>query len=127
MIGCLSYLGLQKKYPDMKRPYKAPLGKVGCYVTFVCYIFMLFFADTAALLTAGIITVVCIVYWALYTRRHEKPIASIEEEIGELEEPTEEEKKKLDREYKIWRNATAVVTVIALGIYLIPVIVNAIK
>lgn len=26
MIGCLSYIGLKKKYPDMKRPYKAPLG-----------------------------------------------------------------------------------------------------
>ena len=28
MIGCLSYMGLKKKYPDMKRPYKAPLGAV---------------------------------------------------------------------------------------------------
>ena len=30
MIGCLAYLGLKKKYADMKRPYVAPLGKLGC-------------------------------------------------------------------------------------------------
>ena len=60
MIGCLSYLGLCKKYPDMNRPYKAPLGKIGCIFTIFIYCFMLFFADKVALLTAGIITVVCI-------------------------------------------------------------------
>ena len=124
MIGCMSYLGLKKKYPEMNRPYIAPLGKIGCYFTFVTYIFMLFFADKAALITAVVITVLCIVYWAVYTRKNKNTIPSIEEEIGVIEEPTREEKNKIDKEYKIWKFVTILVTVIALGIYLIPIFIH---
>ena len=120
MIGCLSYIGLKKKYPDMKRTYIAPFGKVGCYFTIVVYTFMLLFADRAALLTAFIITIICILYWALVARKNEGVIVSIEEEIGIIEEPSEKEKKRLDKEYKVWKTATIIVTIIALGIYIVP-------
>ena len=105
----------------MNRPYKAPLGKLGCYVTTVLYILMLIFADRLALVTAGVISALCVLYWAVLARKREGEIPSIEEEIGVIEEPTEEEKKKLDKEYSIWKVATIVVTVVALGIYLIPI------
>ena len=60
----LSFIyGLKKKYPDMKRPYKAPLGVVGCIFTIVVYCFMLIFADKAALITSGIITVLCVIFY----------------------------------------------------------------
>lgn len=124
IIGCMSYLGLKKKYPDMNRPYIAPLGKIGCYVTFFTYIFMLLFADKSALITAVVITVLCIVYWAVFTRKNENVIPSIEEEIGVIEEPTREEKNKIDKEYKIWKLSTILVTVIAVGIYLIPIFIH---
>ena len=61
-------------------------------------------------------------YWALFTRKHENKIPSIEEEIGILEEPSPQEKAKMDREYRIWKAGTILVTVIALGIYIIPVL-----
>ncbi|MGM9614582.1 MAG: APC family permease [Oscillospiraceae bacterium] len=122
MIGCLSYLGLRKKFPDLKRPYKAPLGKLGCWVTIVLYCFMLIFADKSALLTAGIITVLCLVFYVIFTKKHAPEMLSIEEEIGVIEEPSAEEKAKMDKEYRIWKTATIVVTVIALGIYLIPML-----
>ena len=123
MIGCLAYLGLKKKYPDMKRPYKAPLGKLGCVVTIVLYCFMLIFADKTALITAGIISVICLIFYATFTRKHAPELLSIEMEIGEIEEPSPEEKKKMDREYTIWKIATIVVTTVALGIYLIPMVI----
>ena len=69
MIGCLSYMGLKKKYPDMKRPYKAPLGVVGCIFTIVVYCFMLISADKAALITSGIITVLCVIFYFAYSHR----------------------------------------------------------
>ncbi len=122
IIGCMSYLGLKKRYPDMNRPYVAPMGVVGCYVTFVTYIFMLFFADRIALATAGIISVLCIIYWAAVAKRNEKPLPPLEEEIGEMHIPTLEEKEKIDKEYNIWKIGTIVVTIIALGIYFIPMI-----
>ena len=122
MIGCLSYLGLKKIYPEMKRPYKAPLGKVGCIVTIVIYCFMLIFAERAALITAGIITVCCIVFYLLYSHNKEYSMPTIEEEIGIIEEPDFETKKKIDKEYFVWKCVTIVITIIALGIYIVPML-----
>ena len=47
---------------------------------------------------------------------------TLEEEIGEIDEPTAKEKMHIDREYKVWAWGTAVVTVVALAIYLIPIL-----
>lgn len=122
MIACLAYLGLKKRYPDMKRPYKAPGGSVGCYVTIVLYLFMLVFADRSALLTAGILSALAVLYWAVFTRRQNLKMPTIEEEVGVIEEPAPAEKRKLDRQYKIWKTGTIVATVVALGIYVIPMV-----
>ena len=120
MIGCLSYLGLCKKYPDMNRPYKAPLGKIGCIFTIFIYCFMLFFADKVALLTAGIITVVCIIFYYSYSHNRNYYMPTIQEEIGEIEEPDLKTKEKMDKEYKVWKIITVIATLTALGIYIIP-------
>jgi len=120
MIGCLAYLGLKKHYPDMKRPYKAPLGKLGCYVTIVLYTFMLIFADVTALITAVVLSVACVIFYYIYTIKHKNVIPSLEEEIGEVEEPTAKEIAAMDKEYAIWKWGTIIVTVISLAIYFIP-------
>ena len=93
------------------------LGSLGCWVTIVLYCFMLLFADRTALLT-----VVCIAFYYAFTKRHSAPILSMEEEIGDLEEPSVEEKTRMDREYAIWKYATIAVTLLALGIYFIPML-----
>lgn len=123
MIGCLAYLGLKKKYPDLKRPYKAPMGVFGSWFTIVVYAFMLCFADRMALITAAIIGVASLAYFFLYTRGHKDVMPTLEEEIGEIDEPTATEKLHIDKEYKIWAWGTAIVTVVALAIYLIPILV----
>lgn len=81
------------------------LGSLGCWVTIVLYCFMLLFADRTALLTAGVITVVCIAFYYAFTKRHSAPMLSMEE------------KTRMDREYAIWKYATIAVTLLALGIY----------
>lgn len=120
MIGCLSYMGLRRRHPELKRPYKAPYGVLGCYVTIVIYVFMLFFADQIALATAGVLSVVCIVFWYFYTQHKGDSIPAIEDEIGEVIEPTAEEKRIMDRDYNIWKWGTIIVTIISLAIYFIP-------
>ena len=125
IIGCLAYIDLKKKYPDMKRAYKAPAGTFGCWFTIIAYVFMLIFANRAALLTAAIIGVVSVVYAIAVAGKHQGEILSIEEEVGVLEEPTPEEKKKLDHEYNIWKYATIAVTIIAIAIYLVPLLIHA--
>lgn len=122
MIGCLSYIGLKKKLPDLRRPYKAPLGILGSVFTIIVYMFMLIFADTMALITSAIISVVCIVFYFAYSKNKSKKLVSVEEEIGVIEEPSENDKRKMDNEYKLWKYATIMVTIIALGIYIIPMI-----
>ena len=47
---------------------------------------------------------------------------SIEEEIGDIEEPDALTKEKMDREYNIWKIITIIVTIVALGIYIIPML-----
>lgn len=124
MIGCMAYLGLKKNYPDMKRPYLAPMGKLGCYFTIVVYLFMLLFADRMALLTAAVVSVVCILFYYLFTKKHLVELVSIEEEIGIIEEPSENELIKMNKAYRIWKIFTIVVTVVALAIYILPIIMN---
>lgn len=122
MIGCLAYMGLRRRYPKLHRPYKAPYGVIGCYVTIILYTFMLFYADKMALYTAAILSVVCAVFWYFYTKHKNTQLIPLEEEIGEIEEPSVEVKEKMDKEYKIWKWATIAVTIISLGIYLIPML-----
>lgn len=122
MIGCLSYIGLRKKYPNMNRPYKAPFGTIGCYVTIVIYSIMLVFADKVALFTAGVVTIICVIFYYVYSHNKEYHMQTIEEEIGEIEEPDMITKEKMDKEYWIWKVATIIVTIIALGIYVIPML-----
>ena len=85
---------------------------------------MLLFADRLALLTAAIISVVCLIFYYAFTRRQDYKMLSIEEEIGEIEEPTVEEKVRIDKEDVIWKWGTIIVTALALGIYLIPAVIG---
>lgn len=71
-----------------------------------------------------VVSVLCIIYYIAIARKKEFKILSIEEEIGEIDEPTEQEKAKIDKEYNIWKIGTSIVTIVALGIYLIPIIMN---
>lgn len=92
---------------------------------YICNLYMhVDFADRAALLTALVVSVLCIIYYIAIARKKEFKILSIEEEIGEIDEPTAEEKAKIDKEYNIWKIGTSIVTIVALGIYLIPIIMN---
>lgn len=122
MIGCLSYIGLRKKLPSMNRPYKAPLGIFGSIFTVIVYSFMLIFADITAIITATVISILCVFFYFIYSKKKSKELLPIEQEIGEIEEPDECTKKKLDKEYCIWKYVTIVITIVALGIYVIPMI-----
>lgn len=122
IIGCLSYIGLHKNYPNLKRPYVAPYGTIGAYVTIIIYIILIIYADNLALITAGILTIICLMFYFLYTKKHSGQNTALEKEIGVIEKPTSIEKKKIDREYVLWKTATIVAVVIALGMYIIPLV-----
>lgn len=124
MIGCLAYIGLKKKYPDLRRPYVTPFGEFGAYFTIVIYFIMLVYADHLALLTAGILTILCLIFYGLYTRQKSSDDIPLEKEVGLIEEPNDSEMNKINRQYCIWKWATIIATVIALSIYIVPVILG---
>lgn len=122
IIGCLAYLGLKQKRMDLVRPYKAPWGKFGCYFTIAAYIFMLCFADKVALLTAGVVSILCLLFYVVFTTRAENGILIVEQDKAAIKEPSTEEKHMLDHEYAIWKYATVAATLIALGVYVLPML-----
>lgn len=124
IIGCLAFIGLRKRQPNLKRPYKAPFGILGAWFTIIVYGFMLIFADQVALITAGIIGVLSITYAVTIGAKYKDEALSIEEEVGVIEEPTTQEKAELDHQYMLWKYITILVTIVALGIYIIPIIIN---
>ena len=122
MIGCVAYLGLRKRFLVLARPYVAPYGKAGAYVTIILYIFMLIFADRLALLTALIVTIASIAFYMAYTRNKSGIQVTLEKEVGYIDEPTEEIKHAMDKEYVIWKVVTIISVVIAMGIYILPIL-----
>lgn len=122
MIGCLSYIGLKKNEPDMERPYIAPFGKLGAVVTIILYSVLMVYVDRAALITGVIITIASVVYYLAFTKKKTTEIGSVENEIGEIEIPTKEEKLALDKEYRVWKIGTVIATVVAFGLYIIPMV-----
>lgn len=122
IIGCFAYLGLKKRYPNLHRPYVTPFGKFGAYFTIIVYILMLIYADNLALLTAGILTIMCLIFYVLYTKQQPSKDISLEEEIGKIEEPNDIELGEINKQYMIWKVVTIIATIIALGIYVVPVV-----
>ena len=84
---------------------------------------MLIYADKLALITAGILTVICLIFYFLYTKKENRVDVALQDEIGVIEEPDAIQKEKIDKQYLAWKWATIIVTIIALGMYLVPLIV----
>lgn len=124
MIGCLAYVGLKKREPNMERPYKAPAGVFGAWVTIIIYAVMMTQVDTSALITGVIITVCAILTYYLYTKQHADPIVPLSEEIGEVEIPSEGELAKINKEYGAWKLFAAIASAAAVLLYVLPFIIK---
>lgn len=124
IIGCFAFLGLRKKYPALIRPYKAPMGVFGAWFTIIVYIFMLIFADRVALATALIIGIISFIYALIINKKYPNNESDIYNDVIDLKEPDKDTKEKMDKEYTCWKYATISVTIIALVIYLVPIMIN---
>lgn len=124
VIGCFSYLGLKKKWPEIDRPYKAPWGTFGAVFSILVITFVICFAQKDAILTTAAISALSLVYWFLFSRKKAAPLPTVEEEVGTFKEPKEAKMKKLNRQYRIWKTFALIACVIAVAIYFIPLIMN---
>ncbi len=119
IIGIGAAIGLRKKMPDLKRTFKVPGLMIGAPISMVIYLIMMTQLVPEAIIT-GIIW--CVVGLAIYAccRAKYKTAESPALSIITTEEPSPEEKSKMDREFHIWTGATIVVVVVALSLYGVP-------
>lgn len=116
IIGYISFLMLRKKEPDLPRPYKVPFGTFGAIFSIITYsVLMILAIDTYALPFNIAFNVICILYYIFYVRKRPIPQEAIDNELLTLQTapPTEEERAKLDKQYKRWKYGAIAVFVIS--------------
>ena len=125
VVGFISFIMLRIKHPEMPRPYKAKTGIAGAVISIILYVIMIATVGLYYFLLSALIAVVSIIVYLLYSRRHvedqktadEKFFAELQE--TEFEEPDAEEKRKLDREYNIWKIITIALLVVTFIVWIV--------
>lgn len=123
VIGIGASFGLRKKHPELNRPYKAPGIMIGAPVSVIIYIVMITQLEQEALITGVVWCVLGMVVYGVCRRMYKDE--ENEEEAGVLqpEIPSPEEKKKMDREFIIWKTVVAAAVIIVLFAYVVPFLI----
>lgn len=124
VIGITAAFGLRKKHPELNRPYKAPGILIGAPISAIIYIIMMTQLDSEAFWTGVIWCVLGMVIYAVCRRiyRDEKR-EELDPYIMAVEKPSKEEKAKMDKEFRIWRNVVIAALAAVAAIYLLPYVV----
>ena len=61
-----------------------------------------------------------VLYFGYQAYTGTKPVQEAELNVSRPQEPTPEEKEKMDREYKLWRNIVILAVVLSVALYMIP-------
>lgn len=124
VIGISAAIFLRRKMPDLKRPYRAPLVQVGAPISAVIYITMMTQLNRDAIFTglawcAGglILYEIC---RKIYGSKGDKELAHV---IMDHEDPPAAERKKMDREFKVWATIVVLAVVLTIFLYIIPFLV----
>lgn len=122
IIGYISYLMLQKKEPNLKRPYRVPMGTFGAWFSIVTYLILAVLALDMKALPYNIgFDVICLLYYFLFVRKRPIPQEAVDIELLTLQttEPTDEERTKLDKQYKHWKIGAILVFIISLLLFIL--------
>ena len=123
IIGIAAALGLRIRHPELARPYKAPLIKIGVPVSIIIYFIMLTQLDRYAIVTGVIWCVVGLVVFYICQKVYgASELEELDSYVMTAETPSAEEKSSMDREFRIWTIIVAVACVIAALLYLVPVV-----
>ena len=103
--------------------YKAPLIEVGVPVSILIYAIMLFQLDRYAIVSGIIWCVVgLVVYYICHAKYGDSNILNINDSITDEAPPSPEERAKMDKEYLLWKSIVAAFCIIAVLLYVIPLI-----
>ena len=125
VIGIIAALFLRQRFPQLKRAYKAPGIKIGAPVSAVIYILMMTQLEPDAFITGVIWCALALIVYAICRKVYGKG-GGFELDLaasGADDEPTAEERVKMDREYKVWKVVVAVACIVALVLFGFPYLV----
>ena len=125
VIGIAASFFLRKKHPELKRPFKAPGIMIGAPVSIAIYVLMMTQLDREALITGVIWCVLGLIIYGVCRRKYKDDVtADISSVIMEEEIPTAEEKRKMDKEFRIWSIVVTCAVIIALVAYVVPFVIS---
>ena len=119
VIGMVACLGLRRKLPDLKRPFKVRGMVPGAVISIGIYLVMMTQLDTDALVTGVIYCVVGLVIYAVCAKVHGTRAIDVNA-VQDTSEPTPAERAKMDREFHIWIAAAAIGCALVALLYLLP-------
>lgn len=121
VIGIAASIGLRKKHPELARPFKAPGIMIGAPISVIIYILMMTQLDKNALITGVIWCVLGLIFYAICQAKYKSNnTADIDRAVMAQEVPGDPEKRKMDKEFKIWAIVVGCAVVIVMLLYIIP-------
>ena len=124
VIGITASLCLRKRHPELKRPFKAPGIMIGAPISIIIYLIMMTQLDKEAMITGIIWCALGLVIYAVCRSKYKNEAQEDLSGVIEEEIPSPEEKKKMDKEFKIWSIVVACAVVIVLVAYVIPFLIG---
>lgn len=121
VIGIISAGGMRQKHPELYRPFKAPGAKIGIPVSAVIYVIMMTQLGVSAI-ASGVVWAVLgmVLYFGYQKYKGAPPVQEAELSVDPPQEPSPEEKEKMDREYRLWRNIVILAVVLSVALYVVP-------
>ena len=121
VIGIAAAFGLRKRLPDLKRPFKVKGVMIGAPVSVVIYVVMMTQLVPEAIATGVVWCVLGLVIFAVCTKKYGAP-AALDVAAVSTSDPSPDERRKMDREFRIWAVVTAIAAVVAVALYAVPFI-----
>lgn len=117
VIGMAAACGLRLKRPGLKRPYRTPLLWVGAPISILIYLLLMTQLDRAAVIAGILWCLLGLLLFVICRRKYRQKSGNIV--LPPFPEPpVPEEKRKLDREYRIWLIVVAAAALLVLGLHL---------
>ena len=121
VIGIISAGGMRKKHPELYRPFKAPGARIGIPVSAVIYVIMMTQLGVSAIVSGVVWAAVgMVLYFGYQKYKRAQPAQEEELCVEPPQEPSPEEKEKMDREYRLWRNIVILAVALSVALYVVP-------
>lgn len=121
VVGIAAAMGLRKRLPDLKRPFRVKGLFIGAPISMIIYVVMMTQLDTEALITGIVWCVLGLVVYAVCRRRYGE--STPEEPLISVPEPDAAERASMDREFHIWTVVTVVGLAAVLALYVLVLVV----